>query len=268
MFIFTEWPKPLQTMGIVHIASIISAILFSIGGGILAKKTKKSDSIYAITGISLIVLELLKVLFMLRAMGTYPLERIPFQICTVEVFFLWAVPFVKNEKIKKGMIAYTVIALMAAALYYVKPSTLLTSNYVFLSLQAVVWHNLVIMIGVFSVVRFEIYGKNGKNYFVMGYFFWLFLTFIAVIADVVLAYVIPEAGVKFFYLSPIQEKVVYSVFNLIFKEPKPYPLFLIGFIIFYSLGVALLYYVLGIIGKIREKRLSDEKETTAIKNNF
>ena len=68
------------------------------------------------------------------------------------------------------------------------------------------------------------------------------------------AKIIPKAGINFFYLSPIQEKVVYTVFNLIFKEPKPYPLFIIGFIIFYSLGVAALYGILTAIGIIREKR--------------
>ena len=254
MFVFAEWSHQLQPMGLVHILGIVSAILFGICGGIIAKNTKKPDRVYAITGVSFILLELLKVAFMFVTTGTYPLERIPFQMCTVEVFFLWAIPLVKKERIKKGMIAYTLIGLMAALLYYVKPSSMLTSNYIFLSLQAIVWHNLVIMIGVFSIVYYNIYGKNGKSYIIDGYFFWLSLTFIAVILDVVFAKIIPKAGINFFYLSPIQEKVVYTVFNLIFKEPKPYPLFIIGFIIFYSLGVAALYGILTAIGIIREKR--------------
>ena len=50
------------------------------------------------------------------------------------------------------MIAYTIFGLMAAIFYYVKPTTILTSEYIFLSLQAMVWHDLVIMVGVFSII--------------------------------------------------------------------------------------------------------------------
>ena len=151
MFLFAEWSHQLHSMGLMHIIGIASAVLFGIGGGFLAKKTKTPEKVYAVTGITLIVLELLKFFFMISTTGTYPLEKIPFQICTVELFFLWAVPLVKNEKVKNGMIAYTVIGLMAASFYYVKPSTILNSSYIFLSLQAMVWHNIVIMIGVFSI---------------------------------------------------------------------------------------------------------------------
>ncbi len=254
MFILSQWSHPLRSMGLVHIVGILSAILSGICGGLLAKKQNKPNRVYSCIGISFIVLELLKVVFLLMTTGTYPLERIPFQMCTVELFFLWAIPLVKKERIKKGMIAYTIFGLMAAIFYYVKPATTLTSEYIFLSLQAMVWHDLVIMIGVFSIVYYKIYGKKGKSYIIDGYFFWLSLTFIAVILDVIFAKTIPEADINFFYLSPIQDRVIYPVFNLIFKEPKPYPLFIIGFIIYYSLGVAAMYGVLTVIGMIRDRR--------------
>ena len=44
MFIFAEWSHKLHSMGLVHIIGIVSAILFGIAGGILAKKTKKHRS--------------------------------------------------------------------------------------------------------------------------------------------------------------------------------------------------------------------------------
>ena len=253
VFIFAEWSHQLHSMGLVHIIGIVSAVLFGIGGGFLAKKTKTPEKVYAVTGITLIVLELLKLFFMISTTGTYPLEKIPFQICTVELFFLWAVPLVKNEKVKNGMIAYTVIGLMAASFYYVKPSTILNSSYIFLSLQAMVWHNIVIMIGVFSIVYYNIYGKKGKRYIIDGYILWLVLTFVAIIVDVICAKTIPEANINFFYLSPIQDSVTYPMLNLLFKKPSPYPIYLISFIIYYSLGVAALYGLLTGIDVIKEK---------------
>ena len=122
-------------------------------------------------------------------------------MCTVELFFLWAIPFIKKERIKKGMIAYTIFGLMAAIFYYVKPATILTSEYIFLSLQAMVWHDLVIMVGVFSIIYYKIYGKNGKSYIIDGYCFWLSFTLLAVILNVICATTIPETNVNFFYLS-------------------------------------------------------------------
>lgn len=52
MFVFAEWSHQLQPMGLVHIIGIVSAILFGICGGIIAKNTKKPDRVYAITGVS------------------------------------------------------------------------------------------------------------------------------------------------------------------------------------------------------------------------
>ena len=64
-------PTPL--MGFVHIVGILSAILSGICGGLLAKKQNKPNRVYSCIGISFIVLELMKVVFMLMTTGTYPL---------------------------------------------------------------------------------------------------------------------------------------------------------------------------------------------------
>ena len=252
MFIFAEWSHQLHSMGLVHIIGIISAILFGIGGSIIAKKAKNPNKVYAVTGVSFFVLELLKLIFVLITTGTYPLDKIPFQMCTVELFFLWAIPLVKNDKIKKGMISYTLIGLMAAFFYYVKPTTILTSNYIFLSFQAMIWHNLVIMIGVFSIVHYKIYGKKGKDFIISGYVFWLILTVLAVILDVILSKIIPQANINFFYLSPLQDSVTYPVLNLIFKKPTPYPMFLLSFVVYYTIGAVALYGILTGIDTIKE----------------
>ncbi len=45
MFIFAEWSNQLHSMGLVHIIGIVLAILFGIGGGILAKRTTKPDKV-------------------------------------------------------------------------------------------------------------------------------------------------------------------------------------------------------------------------------
>ena len=88
----------LKPLGPVHIIGIITALLSAILATVIAKKYKdiESDRVYGITGLILIILEVFKVLLNLKVYGSFSLERIPFQICTLELFFLWAVPFVKK----------------------------------------------------------------------------------------------------------------------------------------------------------------------------
>ena len=254
MFFAAQWASQPKSMGVLHIIGIISAILFGIFGGIWAKRTKNGEKFLGLAGGALIVLEVLKVIFYLSVTGSYPLERIPFHICTVELFFLWAVPLVKNKKIKEAMVSFTLIGFMAACFYYVKPSTILNGKYIFMSFQSMIWHDIIIMVGVFSIVYFGIYGKKGKNYFINGYFLWLILTFLAVIIDVIVAKVNPASDINFFYLSPIQDGVTYPLLNVLMKQPKPYPLFIVAFIIYYSLGLCMVYGLITLIYKLKDKK--------------
>ena len=143
-------------------------------------------------------------------------------------------------------------------LYFLLLNSYDHSNYIFLSLQAMLWHDIVIMIGVFSIVHFNIYGKKGKRYIIDGYVFWLALTVLAVILDVILSKTLPEANINFFYLSPVQESVMYPVLNILFKKPSPYLLFVLSFIIYYSLGVAALYGILTGIEALKGKKNKEQ----------
>ena len=106
---------------------------------IIARKYKdrQSDRVYGIVGLLLIILEIFKVFFNFKVYGSFSLERIPFQICTLELFFLWAVPFVKNKFIKDMMISFCLIGLYGASFYYVNPTSLFNSGYVFIAVQAI-----------------------------------------------------------------------------------------------------------------------------------
>src|SRR5574344_2155753 len=97
--LFQKWGSELKPLGAVHIIGINTALISVAVAVIIAKKYKyrESDRVYGITGFILIILEVFKVLFNFNVYGSYSLERIPFQICTLELFFLWAVPFVKNK---------------------------------------------------------------------------------------------------------------------------------------------------------------------------
>ena len=103
-----------------------------------------------------------------------------------------------------------------------------------------------------SIVHYKIYGKKGKDFIISGYVFWLILTVLAVILDVILSKIIPQANINFFYLSPLQDSVTYPVLNLIFKKPTPYPMFLLSFVVYYTIGVVALYGILTGIDTIKE----------------
>ena len=129
----------LKPLGTVHIIGIITALLSAILATVIARKYKdrQSDRVYGIVGLLLIILEIFKVFFNFKVYGSFSLERIPFQICTLELFFLWAVPLVKNKFIKDMMMSFCLIGLYGASFYYVNPTSLFNSGYVFIAVQAI-----------------------------------------------------------------------------------------------------------------------------------
>ena len=157
--LFQKWNFELKPLGTVHIIGIIMALISVAMAVIIARKYKdrQSDRVYGITGFILIILEVFKVLFNFNVYGSYSLERIPFQICTLELFFLWAVPFVKNKFIKDMIMSFCLIGLYGASFYYVNPTSLFNSEYVFIAVQAILWHDLIIFIGIFTLLKYKVY---------------------------------------------------------------------------------------------------------------
>lgn len=250
--LFQKWESELKPFGTVHIIGIITALLSVILAILIAKKYKdrESDRIYGITELLLIILEVFKVLLNFRVYGSYSLERIPFQICTLELFFLWAVPFVKNKFIKDMMMSFCLIGLYGASFYYVSPTSLFNSEYVFIAVQAILWHDIVIFIGIFTLIKYQVYRLSSIRFVLRGWLLWI----IASLAAVLLNCLFIDTDINFFYLSSKQTSIPYIGLNWIFERPEPYLLFIIGFIIYFSLGLFIVFGLIILTGEWLSKR--------------
>lgn len=249
-----KWSIELKPLCSIHIAAIISAILSIFIGLLIYKKFKgkDSDSVYGFVGILLIVLEAIKVIYSFKVYGEYHLDRIPFQICTLELFFLWAVPYVKNTTIKDMMMSYSLIALYGACFYFVNPSTIFNNEYVVFGVQAIIWHDLIIIIGIFTLFEYKVYNFKALHFLIRGWLLWILASLIAAILDNLFV----QAGINFFYLSPAQMHIPYIGLNWIFNKPEPYILFFIAYLIYFSLGLIIVYGFIMLIGEYNKKYIN------------
>ena len=53
--------------------------------------------------------------------------------------------------------SFCLIGLYGASFYYVNPTSLFNSEYVFIAVQAILWHDLIIFIGIFTLLKYKVY---------------------------------------------------------------------------------------------------------------
>ena len=56
----------------------------------------------------------------------------------------------------------------------------------------------------------------------------------------------------------LHTNAIYGFLNILFKKPSPYPLFVLSFIIYYSMGVAALYGILTGIEALKGKKNKEQ----------
>ena len=60
------------------------------------------------------------------------------------------------------------------------------------------------------------------------------------ILNIILIKSVPGTAVNLFYIAP-NSTFKYPILSILFKEPKPYPLFLIAYLIYYFIGGLMVY---------------------------
>ena len=142
------------------------------------------------------------------------------------------------------MMSFCLIGLYGASFYYVNPTSLFNSEYVFIAVQAILWHDLIIFIGIFTLLKYKVYTFKAIRFVLRGWLLWI----IATLCAVLLNFIFIDTDINFFYLSSNQTSIPYIGLNWIFERPEPYLLFILGYIIYFSLG---LFIVFGLIIVIR-----------------
>ena len=93
--------------------------------------------------------------------NTYHWGDFPFQLCSIPMYMCLIVPWLKPGRLQRGMYSFMVLYnLLGGAISFAEPSGLLLSH-VFLTVHALIWHMLLVFIGLF--LCFSGRGGNQKS---------------------------------------------------------------------------------------------------------
>ncbi|MDD7165104.1 MAG: YwaF family protein [Clostridia bacterium] len=254
------WSAELQPklFGWFHILGILFAIAAGYGGVLLGRKfkdNKKGVSVCLWTAeITLIVLEVAKEIFYAIENGGYRWDMFPMQICSIIVFVLPVVMFIKDGTLKDSILGFLGFCSLAGAIFYFcNPTAAFNTPYVLLSVHSFLWHWIMIATGTFIIVVYGLLGKKKLKLLVGAYAVWFVFAVIAAVANNVAYAVSPELNIDYYHIGYV--KVVYPILNIFFKTPEPYTYipFFLCFMVYFALGTVGIYYAAKGVEKLNHK---------------
>lgn len=222
---------------------ILWLIIMIIGCVVLAltvgkKRNPKYDHIVVLAfSIVLAICEIFKQLFWFEFYGYYRFEIFPFQFCTVPIYVSILASILRSEKAReicyKFLAFYGIIGGLAVMLI---PTAVLYTYFVAMSIHSMVWHSILVIMGVYLIVS-RGYGKKIKELFVPSLMLLGFVI-LAIIGNV-LVYKLhlgtencqPGDNLSMFYISPYyptQLPVLGAV------QKISYPLFVLCYLLFFN----------------------------------
>lgn len=247
------WNTRPTAFGWLHILGIILMICAMIAGSWLGAKfsgeenEKKNSKILGFAAIYFWLLEITSETFMTVVDG-YKLILIPFQLCSVILYTLPFIPFMKKGLVKDsflGVIAF--VSLTGAFFYFVKPSAALNTDYIYKSISSIWWHVSMGGVCTYTMTAFNLLDMKKHRGFLASLVAYAALALIAVGANFILHAIDPAQETNLFYISyynitytaPFQ----YPILGSIMPGQRPYFLFVIAFIIYFGLGACACYSV-------------------------
>ena len=241
------WKSANAPMGALHISAIIVMVLFAVAGGFLGVKYKgdgykrKRDRALSLIGFIFIAMEIFKIAFRVAVKEDADLRLISFQICSIPMYLLPWIAFMKEGKLKEAFLGYVSFqSFTSAFFYFVKPSALLNTRYIAVSLQSMIWHSLMVGVGIFAMISYGFLCRKGFRIFLYSYVLWVITAVIAMIADIILINAVPGTLVDLFYIAP-NSTFKYPLLSILFKSPSPCPLYFICYLVYYFLGGLMVY---------------------------
>lgn len=216
---------------------VVGSIIVSVTVG--KKHNPKYDWIViSVFSVILICCEVFKQLFWFEFYDYYRFEIFPYQFCSVPIYVAIAATLIPAGKARelcyKFLAFYGIIGGLAVMLI---PSAVLYTYFIPMSIHSMVWHSVLVMMGVYLIVS-RGYGKTLKELISPSL---LLLCFIAIaIVGNILVYKLhlgtpacqPGDNLSMFYISPYYP----TQFPLLGAvQEVSYPLFLLCYIVIFNL---------------------------------
>ncbi len=242
---------------------ILWIIIMIIGCVVIAltvakKHNPKYDHIVVLTfSIILVICEIFKQLFWFEFYGYYRFEIFPFQFCTVPIYVSILASILRSEKAReicyKFLAFYGIIGGLAVMLI---PTAVLYTYFVAISIHSMVWHSILVIMGVYLIVS-RGYGKKIKELFVPSLMLLGFVI-LAIIGNI-LVYKLhlgtencqPGDNLSMFYISPYYP----TQLPLLGAVQKiSYPLFVVCYLLFFNSFSLIVWSVAKLSRKLSRKK--------------
>ena len=225
-------PLHFVAIGVMFVFLALGIVL-----GIKAKGNSRSrDKAMTILGFVFIALEIFKITFRLIVKEGADLTLIPFQICSIPMYLLPFIYFMKEGRLKQAFIGYVSFqSFTSAFFYFVRPAAALNTAYVAITIHSVLWHSLMVASGIYAMIAYGLLTKEGFRSFLYSYILWVVTVVIAVILNMILIKANPGTPLNLFYIAQ-NSTFKYPLLSILFKEPKPYLLFLLVYLVYYFIG--------------------------------
>ena len=238
-----------------HILCLVLMVLFTVA---LCKllATKHSESmdrkVVGIFAVLLVLGEVFKQLFWYEYYGYYRWEIFPFQFCSVPIYISVFATLVPSDKVRE--VCYRFLAffgIIGGIVVMAVPSAVLYTYFVPISIHSMVWHSILIAMGVYLIVSRR-YGRKLKE-LLTPFYMYLGCIAMALIGNV-LVYKLhlgtdacqPGDNLSMFYLSPYYP----TQFPLLGAVQEfCYPLFVLIYIVIFTALSLLVWKVANIAWK-------------------
>ena len=243
---------PPKAYGAFHI--LYTLIGFALCGIVAWKLRRVSEKafkwiIFSI-GVVLAVSEVYKQLFYYFAIedNRYCWGEFPFQLCSIPIYMCLIAPRLKPGKVQRGMYSFMVLFnLLGGAISFAEPSGLL-HNYWFLTVHALVWHMVLVFIGLF--ICFAGCGGNKKSDYIGGVLTFLALSLVAFGLNCFVQYGLGES-MNMFFVGPGNSPIaVFSLFSEWFGWYINTPIYLFAL----CLGAYLIFRLINLLQNRSKKK--------------
>lgn len=152
---------PIKAYSINHLLICMGLVALAVVIIYFLKKLNKTAVITA-CGIMLALIEILKQIFMHYIYTSYSWSDIPFQLCSVPMYLCLAYPFVKKGRVIIENFLRS-FGLMGAIVAFAVPCDVF-SKYLVLSVQSIVWHEILLILGAYCTATAEDRKLDFKDY--------------------------------------------------------------------------------------------------------
>lgn len=173
----TAWKtQPIQPYSPLHFCIFAVGLAFCLLLAQVCNRFRfKESRILIFVGAFLLITEVYKQIFytVIRDQGNYDLSLLPFQLCSMPVYFCFLLPAVPSGRIREAVCCFLSTFNLLGGLFALAAPFEIFTGYISITIQSVLWHIILIFLGLYLLLRCEAGYKLRAFTDAAGLFFFL-----------------------------------------------------------------------------------------------